>query len=294
MRIEKRLFPYPVLADEKDDYQNTTFHVELDLSQEGINRDTVLSIRIQMKNEELLQMIRKGQAEFLVHMESPYTSYREVRRFCIPSFPVKIPSDKLLGKLEVAVMLVAKKEIPDFSNKDFAQEFEGLSFQIAKGSILGYRNFSFSITKDKADFQKTSSIFSVYKMVGNEADSLRIVLDDDKIKIGMNERDFQIYARHYNLPAFQPVLNTMIILPSLVYIFDQLGQEDKYDQYSDKEWFTALCRAYEKQGTTLWEELKESGKTTFELAQEAIKSPVSKGLSALSDLWGSLESAEEE
>ena len=76
MDIRRRLYPYPVLSNTTDDYINSSFNMDLQ-PYKGL-REICLSISLQLDNEEIRQLIVNGKAEYVIHIECPYTSYRTV------------------------------------------------------------------------------------------------------------------------------------------------------------------------------------------------------------------------
>lgn len=89
MDIRYKLYPYPILSDAADDYRNSQliFRVQQKL---GI-REVILKIYVELKNEGLLDLVRMDKAEFVVHIECPYTSYREALKFQDIEYVRKIP-----------------------------------------------------------------------------------------------------------------------------------------------------------------------------------------------------------
>ena len=63
----------------------------------------------------------------------------------------------------------------------------------------------------------------------------------------------------------------MMIFPALVYVFEELKQENGIDNYSGRNWYVSLSKAYEKRGVDLEDELLNSDKTSVQLAQEAME-----------------------
>ena len=61
MDIRHRLYPYPVLSETTDDYINSNFNMELQVSQ-GI-REICFTISLKLTNNEIQQMIYNGLAE---------------------------------------------------------------------------------------------------------------------------------------------------------------------------------------------------------------------------------------
>ena len=77
MNITNRLFTYPVLSDEKDDFKSCVFEVDFTSRMEGVN-SLKLTFDVVMDCPEIEDMILKGQAEYVIHLECSTTAYREV------------------------------------------------------------------------------------------------------------------------------------------------------------------------------------------------------------------------
>lgn len=73
----------------------------------------------------------------------------------------------------------------------------------------------------------------------------------------------------------------MLILPALVYVFEELKQDDGEETYHNKEWFLALEKSYAKRGIRFMDEVLNSEKTSYQLAQEAMELPISKAINQI-------------
>ena len=52
----------------------------------------------------------------------------------------------------------------------------------------------------------------------------------------------------------------MLILPVLVYVFEELRQEGGEETYHNREWFLALEKSYAKRGINFMDEIFNPGK----------------------------------
>ena len=75
MNITKRLYTYPVLSEERDDYTDSVFDADVQYKMNGVN-NLLFDFGIEMDNKELQKMILEGDAEYVVHIECTNTSYR--------------------------------------------------------------------------------------------------------------------------------------------------------------------------------------------------------------------------
>ena len=75
MEIKNRLFLYPVLCSENDDYKDCSFEVKSAISEELT--DLIIKFEVVLSgNEELQWLIRDGNAQVIVHIEPYYEKSR--------------------------------------------------------------------------------------------------------------------------------------------------------------------------------------------------------------------------
>ena len=103
-----------------------------------------------------------------------------------------------------------------------------ITFDLSKGSILAYKNIpTFDIIKNYEELNSASSIFKVYKRITTEPKPMEVDLDSAQIGIGLGLEEFEIYSRFCDKAQFQSILNTMVVFPALVYVFEELKQQEK-------------------------------------------------------------------
>lgn len=85
MNITNRLFTYPVLSDEKDDYKESFFSVDYEQSMQGVN-SLRLSFDITMNCHELEQLIIDGKADYVIHFGMLDNSIQRSAAFRIKTY----------------------------------------------------------------------------------------------------------------------------------------------------------------------------------------------------------------
>jgi hypothetical protein len=276
MNITNRLFTYPVLSDEKDDYKESLFNVDFVQAMQGVN-SLIMIFDIAMNCPELEQLILNGQAEYVIHLECSTTAYREVLRSVSKHIEHTIPIGRVNGSFDAVAFVILKKNVSNFSCTDWVDDYSGITFNLFAGSILAYQNLqSLDITKDYEEFTNAGSIFSIYKRITEDDRPAEINLDSSKIRIGLGTKDYDIYAIYAAKTELQALFHSMLVLPALVYVFEELKQEGGEETYHNKEWFIALEKAYSKRGIVFMEEVLNAEKTSYQLAQEAMELPLSK------------------
>ena len=289
MNINNRLFAYPVLSEEKNDYNQSVFNVNYEQTMQGVN-SLKLSFKIEMTCQDLEKMILNGQAEYVIHLECTTTAYREVLYSVSNYIEHEIPIGRVNGRLEAVAFIILKKRVTNFYSEDWVEDFNGVTFDLLQGSILAYKNLeSLLLTKDYEEFSNANSIFTVYKRITDDDKPAEISLDSSKIRIGLGTRDYDTYARYSVKTELQAIFNSMLILPALVYVFEELKQENGEELYRNKEWFLALEKSYAKRGISLMDEVLNSDKESYQLAQEAMELPISKALNQIPAFFDTIE-----
>lgn len=291
MNITKRLYTYPVLSEERDDYVDSIFDAEVQYKMNGVN-NLQFDFDIEMDNKDLQRMILAGDAEYVIHIECANTSFRTAIHDISNHVSKEIPIGRINGRIEIIVLIATKKDVSHFVNSKWDDDYLGLSFELSKGSILAYKNIPvIDIVKNYEEFNSASSIFKVYKRLTSEPKPMEIDLSTAQIGIGVGLQEYEIYSRFCDKEELQPILNSMMIFPALVYVFEELKQENGIDNYSGRNWYVSLSKAYEKRGIDLADELLNSDKTSVQLAQEAMELPLNAALRKFADLF---ENGEEE
>ena len=291
MNITKRLYTYPVLSEERDDYVDSIFDAEVQYKMNGVN-NLQFDFDIEMDNKDLQRMILAGDAEYVIHIECANTSFRTAIHDISNHVSKEIPIGRINGRIEIIVLIATKKDVSHFVNSKWDDDYQGLSFELSKGSILAYKNIPvIDIVKNYEEFNSASSIFKVYKRLTSEPKPMEIDLSTAQIGIGVGLQEYEIYSRFCDKEELQPILNSMMIFPALVYVFEELKQENGIDNYSGRNWYVTLSKAYEKRGIDLADELLNSDKTSVQLAQEAMELPLNAALRKFADLF---ENGEEE
>lgn len=292
MNIAKRLYAYPVLSEERDDYNSSVFNVNFQYKMNTVN-SLLMQFDITMDNPELKKLISSGQADYVVHLECSNTLYRTTIHSRSENISYEIPINRVNGQIEIIVLIVAKQDISSLTNSDWNEDYDGYSFDLPKGSIIGYKNIEpLDVIKNYEELNNASSIFIFYKKLTDNPSPMEINLETEKIGIGLCTQDFDIFSKLYNNIQFQPIINTMIILPALIYVFEELKQDNGIENYKTRNWYVSLNIKYKKRGINLEDEISSEDKTSFQLAQEAMSLPLNTALNMVSDIFGE-ENAEE-
>jgi hypothetical protein len=215
MKIKVRNFPHPVLNPVTDDFQSSYFQGRIS-SQREEDEYLVFTVKFDLKNKKLQELIDNRKANFTVHFECISTMIRMSYSVFSSSLEVKISKNDLNKKIDVNFFILAEDRIDDYINDDTHSDFEGIYFRILKGDILAYSE-SQTIHIEKTPISKTNSIFKVSKDTYLKDSGIKISTMDHQIEISIPEDSYERIAK---LKAFgedcNKVLITMLYLPALI------------------------------------------------------------------------------
>ena len=283
MNIKNRIYTYPVLSNETDDFVSSKFEVSYKLHNEGVMSLNLL-FDCKLNNSELIKLIEEKKAKLCAHIECSLTSFRKMidlkaNNICEYNIDLK----KVNGKIELLGLIIATENICNYYSSDFNPDYNNASFFIEKGSILAYYNLGFiTINKNIQEFKSVESIFSITKLQSEEDTPFSIDLDGDKIKIGLPQKQFDVYNNNCYNSKLQTIFNSMLILPSLIYTFEILCSDESY---KDKTWYLALDYNFKQMGRNLSNDIDSINNyelTSYELAQIIMDYPIKSAFESIS------------
>lgn len=278
MDIRHRLYPYPVLSDNTSDYTDSSFKMDLQATQ-GV-REINFSISLQLNNKEIEQLIIDGCAEYVIHIECPYTSYRTVIRTDENEVNKSILEHKLNGKVSICAFIIAKQDILEYHNESFNEDYGDMQFSINRGNILAIGGqVNIEITKEVEELAKIPSIFTICRCAEDTDDSMKIDITGEKIAITLCNNSFGNYKMLVSNSMMLPVMHSMLIVPTLIYTFETLKKEG-ISEFEDLRWFKSIERTLRKNNMRLDDELLDVI-PSYELAQKSLDLPIDRALNAL-------------
>lgn len=283
MQIRNRLFSYPVYSNEVDDYRINGFSFEYDVENNGDSIKIIYLTKI--LNENILNEIKKEVIKLTILIECPKTAYRQLFILDELKGEVEIASQMLSSKVEICCLLIANSNFVINKGYGISSDYLNTTFSVRKGFIVGYDNaYPFIVDKDKEDNFKPSSIISVVKKLdlGNYMD---VDLDNDnKIKIQLGEEMYQYFVQLQGQDKL-PIVHSMIVLPALVYVIDQIKDASIRETYEDYYWYRCIAKQLEILNIEIISSTFEN-KTSLSIAQELLRCPMKNALITLTSSEG--------
>lgn len=289
MDIRNRLFPYPVLCEDTDDYVEGDFYVETKLLEQNIN-NILVQFNMHLDNPGLQNLINTGKAEFVIHMECSNTAFRTVIRSFSNTEKYRIMNSRVNGDISLLGMVVSKEKIENYTNFLLNEDYEGITLNIDKASILAYDNMDpIHIAKNYEELAEKESIFSVVKeirMDQNERKPIWYAIDNDRIKIMVDEEVYASYIRYRGNNTMQPLMMSLLVMPALTYMMEVLRNEG-WEEYASNNWFVKMQKFYKINNLDFIDDIIENEeKLISEVVQEMLQLPISKALLNIPEMLG--------
>lgn len=278
MDLRSRMFPYPILREQCIDYNISSLDANLDWCTFG--NEIEFNINVIVNNEEIKKMIENRILSYVIQLECAPTSFRELYKGVEEGFNIRVPFSKLCDKVEVSCFIVAENKIRNFIVKDFNDDYEGMGFELEKGSLVGIGSvWNIDINKDKDELGKLPSIFSVVMKKDLERD-FEINLNQDKIKILLAEENFIYYKRISKSRKNEALIHSLIVLPALIYVFDELISSN--GEGFEYRWKIGLGKSLAKYKIDIDDIEKLKCEGSVRLAQLILEMPMKRAFENLS------------
>lgn len=282
MLIRNKYFPYPVIAKGNESYATATFTSDVDFEKNGFHIRFIL--KASSNNEGINELIASKKASFVHHIECVQTCYRYAVITQEEEEVFLIHQSKLNGAVQISTVIVANEDLKGYKNADFSADYRGFVFNIKKGCLLAIGEcIEIELNKQKDDLENTSSIFSIVPNLDPNETIINVDVTSTKSKIVIRIpiKGCNIYKNLSANLELQSIMHSMIIVPALVQVFDELkaSRHELYN-YSDCRWFKALTKACKNLKIELTEQSLENF-DSYKTAQLLMDSPTMRALAYL-------------
>lgn len=276
MKLKADLFPYPVLYSETDDYIDSYFYTEMTKTIQTLTQ-IGLKIDFHIKNPEIERRLNEGSFSFAVHLEGVSSSYRKLEVLPVgdDTITILLSSDYISSKVEVNTMIIAEKDISNYTNNDFNPDYyeEGyVVHSIKKGDIIAYDKMS----ELRVDFENKESpnAKSMIRVSAKSQKYMSIDIDGDFIQVFLPEKAHSAYiALSSSNEIRKNLLLITIVQQTLVYVIEQIKSHAVPDE--NLQWYIALNSLLENLG---YDERSLETSDSLKLAQELLDMPLENAL----------------
>lgn len=218
-------YPYPILRARPVDYKNSIFDVNI--KKETIKEGFNLKITYDVNNAEIKELLDRHILAYAVQLQCISTWYRDLKISDSAEQIVFIPSGKVHERVDICPCIVSTKRVEHFTNSDFSEDFDGISYAINKGEVvaIGERQRFDAIYKNDI-IRKGDPI--VHFINDEHSPVMFCEWDYDAIRIHLPKEQFRKYNEIGKYEPWKvPMLNAIYVVPAIV--------QGIYEVYRDVE-----------------------------------------------------------
>jgi hypothetical protein len=266
MKLNSRSYPHPVVGN-RDDVPGAAFQASLEMTSD--KEAVYLDAAIKCSSKTINDLIKKGDATFVLHVECSNTLFRRAFEFRDVNHRIQIPADNLNDAVEVNVFARAIRDLSGYKVDMAHSDYGKVLFDVEKGDIVAVGEGQ--VFYVESNFDSLSPIGSIMQIQEGQDDGdipMRAEFNADKIQIVLSKKEFADYKLLKSMEGISVALTTAIVLPVLIEAIHILKEEPEEE---DRRWIRALRRRMEVL------DLKITGEP-LEMAQLLLELPVKRTL----------------
>ncbi len=260
-------YPYPVLHEENNDYENSSFNVDIDI-QKAFG-ELSIKVKFQLDNEDMKSLIDSEDAVYMVHIECPQTSFRKAYRTFQDSDEIVLPTKNLTGKVDIHVFIIAHRDIPHYKNRLLNAWYQDAEIHLEKGNFLAIgKAIEVTLHEEDTELMDLPSIVSIHRDQKN--DFMEVDMHAHNIIISLPANEYDQYASYANTMLKNTILS-LVILPSLTQVFSQVN-ENRAD-LEEYTWFQVMDKIF-KENNHRFEDVGTESLSALKAAQLVLQKPI--------------------
>ena len=277
-----RLFAYPVLANYNDDYVNVKLVLESTKTLEKSKKYSKISYIFQTDDLNIINLISERKAKAVLKVYCPTTKFRKIIDLVFGANEIVLNNIDVNNRVELESYIVLTENVDNYYSSNFNIDYRNDVFSLEKGGIIavGMQENVF-IEKDIYEFTKVSTVIKV-STNPNIEEGMVVDYTDQNIYVYLPKGEYITYYQYAKHCV--DVVNSMIILPALTYVFDEISKNnDMFDEYADKKWFRVIKKkVYELFNTEFTASFIESAGSLM-IAQKILEFPLERGFEWIKD-----------
>ena len=239
--MSNALFTYPVLSNFNDDFIDVKLIAGTTGELNKTAKRSIIKTYVEIGDNYINELINCGRAEIIMKVYCSTTKFRKIYTLNRGNDQIELNNRDINKNVEINTFIVAKENIKKYYSDHFNQDYKEMKFNIEKGSILGIgKEENIFFEKDTDDLTKIESIIKV-RDIKQENKPMTVDFDEKNIKINLSTTEYQLYCKYSEYCI--PIVNSMIIIPALMDVLNQLTQENSnISEYEDTKWYRVLSR----------------------------------------------------
>lgn len=276
MRLDTISLPHPILRKDGGNIVGR-FETHIGLT---VNKDSVtLTISQILHNEVVQDLLSSGKATFFIDVSCSSTMYRG--GFKLPgdgSGQITINSKELRDTVTVTCLIIATEDIKDYKNTYTSDFFNGRTFVVHKGEIIGYSGSdAFEVDKNWETPGAKGSFMMFWKHSGKD---VKYELGSDPILIKLPDEDYENMRRIKKSKDLKSVFITLYVYPAMLWVMSEYLSE-RSETYNHQKWHKKLTDIVKEERI---QNIGVSVENIPELVQKILNFPLTNSLKDLNDI----------
>ena len=268
MKTLLKTYTHPVIGNSDD--ISGAFDVSFSVVTSEDKKDWLIDLSASIDNTEINRLISIGAVGYLLEVECPSTFYRGSFVTGNQKERITIPSNRLRGKVQMDVALVALIEIPDYTPSDQHPDYGNRSFAVSVGDILGDGGRGFFTADTEFDpLRAAASSFIKIRRGTAPKGNIEVAHGPEEIVIHLSKQDWQQFQEVSSQTTVSDILHSAIVFPVLIEAVQNAQKDNK--EANDR------LKAILEQRNLMRQH-------PFDAAQEILRAPVSRALQRLFEI----------
>ena len=289
MQVKKKIFPYPILNNNKlySNFIDSYFEIVYESVEDEISyilKDLKFSTNSKLIND----LFDEGKIVIKLVVECSDTVYRKAFNVGKEPKSIRLFKNDFTEKVDISMFAVANTNFKINSN-EFDEDYQGIDFGIEKYDILCANDgFNVRFKHDESENNLVKSIFSIIPSDSINDGTFEVDCEmGKKITISLSDKDYKNCKIINTVPTYKEVVFNMLLVPALIEGLTlckktiQEGTDDLEDVGNKYIWFRSILMSYKRlygKDLTSEEFINES---PVLLAQRLLGKPLGEALNKL-------------
>lgn len=233
-------YPYPVIRAHEEDYRTTVFKGELVVNLEPDSY--LVRPAFEINNAGIAALIEEGKLTYAIEIQSPATWYRKL--FLVKgNAPIRLEPVSIHERVELTPCIIATTQIPEFTNDDFEEEYQGIPFDINAGDVIAIgETKTFNALYQDDIIKNGTSPLTITR--SETAKEISCDFSSSLIEITLPADQHDRYLECGYKPEKYKVLNAVLSIPVLVEAIGIIANDVNYPNQpsglESKAWYKTI------------------------------------------------------
>jgi hypothetical protein len=241
MRLNDKNYPYPILVSGSQDYNNSSFNIEVIDGPREENNNILIGLQYSLKCTGLEKLLNQKKITIISQIYSRSTSFRKYYSFDENKISIVIDKGLLGSKVEIYTYITSNEDI---------KEYFSVPVKIQKGDKLGFAEMLTFDLKPYDSLRPIASIVVIKEDKRSDVTSIDVDLSNDKIFIYLNSDLYDEYRKLREFPDLRLYLSVSIVMPAIIEALYEI--KNNQDLGNDKRWVSSINRVLKKLNIDLY------------------------------------------